>query len=73
MFSTGSHKPSAVQSAQQDFENALKVLEAHLTSRTYLVGDGLTLADIVVVSHLLLLYISVRLYAAGILQCWQAT
>ena len=59
MFSTGAHKPSAVEAAQKDFEKALEVLEAHLRTQTYLVGEGLTLADIVVVSHLLLLYISV--------------
>ena len=59
MFSTGLHKLSGVESAQKDFDRALQVLEKHLSSRTYLVGEGLTLADIVVVSHLLLLYITV--------------
>ena len=59
MFSTGAHKPSAVESAQKDFDHALQVLENHLSSRTYLVGEGLTLADIVVVSHVLLLYVTV--------------
>ena len=61
MFSTGSHKPSAVEAAQKDFDKSLQVLEAHLSSQIYLVGEGLTLADIVVVSHLLLLYICVSL------------
>lgn len=69
MFSTGSHKPSAIESAQKDFEKALQVLEAHLSSRTYLVGEGLTLADIVVVSHLLLLFISVSLHACFTCRC----
>ena len=34
--------------AQEDLKRALAVLEAHLTTSTYLVGNAVTLADIVV-------------------------
>ncbi len=43
---------AAVTKAKGDLLNSLKVLEDHLASRTYLVGEKITLADIVVVSAL---------------------
>jgi len=46
----------AYQSAKQDVAKTLDVLNQHLASRTYLVGEKITLADIVVVSALVELY-----------------
>ncbi len=43
---------AAVTKAKGDLLNSLKVLEDHLISRTYLVGEKITLADIVVASAL---------------------
>ena len=60
MLGQGPYLAAAVEAAKSDFDAALQTLEKHLTSSTFLVGDNLTLADIVVVSHLLLLYLTVR-------------
>ena len=60
MFGEGPQQPAAVDAAKAEFEKALQTLNMHLGSRTYLVGETLTLADLVVVSHLLLLYLTVR-------------
>jgi elongation factor 1-gamma len=46
----------AYQSAKQDVAKTLGVLNQHLESRTYLVGEKITLADIVIVSALVELY-----------------
>ena len=59
MLGHGSHQHAAVQTATSDFEKALQTLEMHLSSSTFLVGESLTLADLVVVSHMLLLYLMV--------------
>ena len=59
MFGQGTHQAAAAEAAKADFEKALQTLEKHLTASTYLVGQSLTLADLVVVSHLLLLYLAV--------------
>ena len=56
MFGEGSQQPAAVDAAKADFEKALQTLNMHLGPRTYLVGDTMTLADLVVVSHLPFLY-----------------
>ena len=61
MFGEGSQQQAAVDAAKADFERALQTLNMHLGPRTYLVGDTMTLADLVVVSHLLLLYLTVRI------------
>ena len=60
MFGEGSQQQAALDAAKADFEKALQTLNMHLGTRTYLVGDTVTLADLVVVSHLLLLYLTVR-------------
>ena len=39
--------------AQEDLKRALAVLQAHLSSNTFLVGSAVTLADIVVCCSLL--------------------
>ena len=39
--------------AQEDLKRGLAVLQAHLTGSTYLVGNAVTLADIVVCCSLL--------------------
>jgi elongation factor 1-gamma len=44
--------PKAVNKAKKDTAEALKVLEAHLLNHSYLVGEAITLADIVLVSSL---------------------
>lgn len=60
MFGQGSHQQAAVEAAKADVEQALQTLDMHLGPRTYLIGEALTLADLVVTSHLLLLYLTVR-------------
>ncbi|XP_070577572.1 elongation factor 1-gamma-like [Ptychodera flava] len=42
--------------AKQDIKNVLTVLNNHLKTRTYLVGERVTLADIAVACNLLMLY-----------------
>ena len=59
MFGQGSYQPAALETAKSDYEKALQTLETHLSSNMFLVRDSLTLADLVVVSHLLLLYLTV--------------
>jgi len=59
LFGVRPHQQAAVETAKSDFEKALQTLETHLSSSTFLVGENLTLADLVVVSHLLLLYLVV--------------
>eukprot|EP00501_MAST-03F_sp_TOSAG23-6_P002509 GSMAST32.ASY1.ANO1.2646.1 assembled CDS len=44
--------PKSVQKAKKDTATALNVLEAHLKSRSYMVGEAITLADICLVSTL---------------------
>jgi elongation factor 1-gamma len=43
----------AFQRAKNDMKQALAILNSHLLTRTYLVGERITLADIVVASNLL--------------------
>lgn len=43
----------AFQRAKNDMKTALSVLNSHLLTRTFLVGERITLADIVVASNLL--------------------
>ncbi|XP_014237618.1 elongation factor 1-gamma [Trichogramma pretiosum] len=45
-----------VEAAKEDVKRALTVLDKHLTSKTYLVGERVTLADICVAMTLLYLY-----------------
>jgi elongation factor 1-gamma len=45
-------KPQLTEKAKQDMRKALEVLNKHLTLKTFLVGERITLADIVVVSTL---------------------
>ena len=61
MFGEGPQQPAAVDAAKAEFEKALQTLNIHLGLRTYLVGESITLADLVVVSHLLLLYLTVSI------------
>lgn len=42
------HRPAAVTRARQDLLDALRVLDTHLASRTFLVGERVSLADVVV-------------------------
>lgn len=46
------YNASATEKAKADLARALNVIEAHLMSNTFLVGDKITLADITVVSAL---------------------
>ncbi|XP_044748072.1 elongation factor 1-gamma [Coccinella septempunctata] len=46
----------ALQRAKEDLKQALVILNNHLLSRTYLVGERITLADIVVFCNLLYAY-----------------
>ena len=59
MFGRAPYQPAAVQAAKSAFEKALQTMDMHLGQCTYLVGEAITLADLVVVSHLLLLYLMV--------------
>jgi len=47
---------TSTERAKEDVKKALQVLNNHLLHQTYLVGERLTLADIVVASNLLSLY-----------------
>lgn len=53
------------QAAQQSVKKALAVLEAYLQTRTFLVGDAVTLADIVMYANLWLGFTMVRLCLRG--------
>ena len=46
----------ATEHAKEEVKTALKVLNSHLETRTYLVGERISLADISVACNLLLLY-----------------
>ena len=48
-----SNNPKPVQEAKKDVEAALKVLDSHFLHNTFLVGQGVTLADIAVFTALL--------------------
>jgi elongation factor 1-gamma len=50
------NNPAAVQRAKSDIRNILETLDKHLLTRTYLVGQRITLADIVVSMSLYHLY-----------------
>ena len=44
--------PGTMKKSVEDLKAALKVLNAHLTKKTYMVGETITLADIVIASTL---------------------
>ncbi|KAK9885722.1 hypothetical protein WA026_012491 [Henosepilachna vigintioctopunctata] len=46
----------ALQRAKEDLKQALSILNSHLLTRTYLVGERITLADVVVFCNLLYAY-----------------
>lgn len=50
------YNKNAVERAREDVKRTLNVLNAHLLNNTFLVGERLSLADIVVFSNLLSLY-----------------
>lgn len=50
------NNPQATAKAQQDIKKVLQILDGHLYTRTYMVGNNVTLADIVLASALLPLY-----------------
>lgn len=50
------NNPQATAKAQQDIKKVLQILDGHLYTRTYMVGNTITLADIVLASALLPLY-----------------
>lgn len=50
-FNTNSHEHAKAQ-----LQNILRLLNEHLRTRTYLVGERITLADITIACDLLLLY-----------------
>ena len=52
--------PQAVKQAQESVKRVLAALDAALATRTFLVGERVTLADISLVCNLLLLYKQVR-------------
>jgi len=52
----------ATEQAQGTVRKVLEVLDAALATRTFLVGERVTLADITVVCNLLLLYKQVLLH-----------
>eukprot|EP01113_Clastostelium_recurvatum_P050073 TRINITY_DN93_c0_g1_i1.p1 TRINITY_DN93_c0_g1~~TRINITY_DN93_c0_g1_i1.p1 ORF type:complete len:423 (+),score=165.19 TRINITY_DN93_c0_g1_i1:83-1351(+) len=53
------NNPQATAKAQQDVKKFLAILDNHLLTRTYLVGNGISLADIVVFCHLTHLFTKV--------------
>lgn len=52
----------STEKAKEDVKRALKVLDDHLLTRTYLVGERITLADISLCCNLLSLYQMVRIF-----------
>jgi len=50
------NNPLATKKAQEDVKKVLQILDSHLLSRTYIVGNTVTLADIVLAISLLQLY-----------------
>merc|ERR1712209_254130 len=50
------YNKNSTERAKDDVKAALKVLDQHLATRTYLVGERITLADICVACNLFLLY-----------------
>jgi glutathione S-transferase len=46
------HKPQKEAAAQEALKKALGTLDAYLQSHTYLVGDNVTLADIITFCNL---------------------
>uniref|UniRef100_A0A8C5YZE4 Elongation factor 1-gamma n=1 Tax=Marmota marmota marmota TaxID=9994 RepID=A0A8C5YZE4_MARMA len=50
------HNKQATENAKEEVRRILGLLDAHLKMRTFLVGEGVTLADITVVCTLLWLY-----------------
>jgi elongation factor 1-gamma len=55
-FLTRLCKFQAYARAKEDMKAALSILDSHLLTRTYLVGERITLADIVISCNLLNLY-----------------
>ncbi|KAK9823998.1 hypothetical protein WJX72_006880 [[Myrmecia] bisecta] len=53
------HSQPAADKAEADLKGLLTALEAQLQQQTYLVGDKLTLADVVVAAHFVPLYLAV--------------
>jgi len=54
-----SQNPKPLQEAKKDVENALRILDQHFLTHTYLVGNTVTLADITIFTALLDLYAKV--------------
>jgi glutathione S-transferase len=52
--------PQKEDAAKAAVKTALGVLEAHLLTRTYLVGDSVTVADIIAFCNLLMGFTHVR-------------
>jgi len=50
------NNPLATKKAQEDIKKVLQILDSHLITRTYIVGNTVTLADIVLATSLLELY-----------------
>lgn len=59
----------ATEQAQETVKTALHVLNEALATRTFLVGERVTLADITCVCNMLLLYKQVRLALDMLLKC----
>lgn len=57
---THTHTLQAVKQAQDAVKKCLEVLDASLATKTFLVGERVTLADITLVCNLLLLYKQVK-------------
>lgn len=57
--------PQATELAKEEVKRVLGILDAHLRTRTFLVGERITLADITVVCTLLWLYKQVRVAGGG--------
>jgi len=53
------NNPQATAKAQQDIKKVLQILDHHLLNHTYLVGNHVSLADIIASAHLLSLFTTV--------------
>lgn len=50
------NNPAATNKAQNDVKKVLSILDSHLVTRTFLVGNSVTLADVAVATALVQLY-----------------
>jgi len=56
IFGIHPHDHERSHKAKEDLKHSVSILEKHLTGKTFLVGNHLTIADVVVASSLFVVY-----------------